>query len=102
MIKLPKHLNGYYNLKNEEDIRNSRLLVIYSEALKQYTHEDVMSHTKNTFFLSSHGAMLAVLTGISSVVIKIGTICLQSFLNSIRNYIIGFYSGTYRLAGIKN
>lgn len=66
-------------MKNNEDARNSRLLVMYTEALKQYTHEDVMSHTKNTFFLSSQGAMLAVLTGIFSVLIKLKPFVIKNF-----------------------
>jgi hypothetical protein len=57
--------------KNEEELYNAKLLVLYSESWKQYVHEDSMSHTKNTFFLSSHGAMLAVLTGVSSVLFNI-------------------------------
>jgi hypothetical protein len=44
---------------------------LYTESWKLFIHEEVASQTKNTFFLSSQGAMLAILTGISGIFIKL-------------------------------
>lgn len=86
--------------KNDLEVRRSKLLIMYSEALKQYIHEDTLSHTKNTFFLSSHGAMLAVLTGVSSVLIKLEPVTYNSISIFYGIILLGFIAILIGILGL--
>lgn len=48
--------------------------ILYVESWKQYIHEDTLAHSNNTFYLSANGVLIALLTGIASVLAKFGII----------------------------
>jgi len=74
--------------------------MLYTESWKQYSHEDITSHTKNTFFLTSHGAMLAILTGISSVLIKMEPLLLNNFKLYLGLILLGVFSSIIGMIGL--
>src|ERR1700761_6767709 len=55
-------------MENKE--RNEWLKILYVETWKEYMHEETIAHSKNTFFLSIHGALLAILSGVSAILVK--------------------------------
>ena len=46
------------------------LRTLYVEAWKQYSHEDNLSQSRNNLFLGVQAAMIAILTGISGLLIR--------------------------------
>jgi len=55
----------------KEKDKNEWLRTIYIEAWKQYSHEDNISQSRNNLFLAVQAALIAILTGISSVLIDL-------------------------------
>jgi len=86
--------------KNKQDQRNQWLKTLYSEAWGQYTHEEAMSHNKNTFFLSAHGAMLAILTGLASVLIKMEPLTYNCATIYFGALILGFLTILISILGL--
>lgn len=73
--------------KNE---KNDWLRTLYIEAWKQYSHEDNISQSRNNLFLAVQAALIAILTGISGVLIRMEPINISSYKINLGIGILGF------------
>jgi hypothetical protein len=53
------------------------MMTLYTEAWKQYVHEDQLTHSRMTIYFSVLGGMTAILAASASSIVKIGMISLS-------------------------
>lgn len=71
------------------------LRTLYTEAWKQYNHKDNLSQSRNNLFLGVQAAMIAILAGISGLLIRVGPIWIGSHQLWVGFGVLGIITVTF-------
>ncbi|KOF07232.1 hypothetical protein AC739_19545, partial [Planococcus glaciei] len=86
----PGQFLAIFSPSGKNDINNEWLRTLYSEAWKQYSHEDNISQKRNNLFLAVQAALIATLTGASGILLKLKALKVGSYELWIGHLALGF------------
>ncbi len=80
---------------NTENIRQEWLQTAYTEAWKQYSHEDTLALQRNNFFITIQTALLAVLASVTTALFSLEPLTLGSYSFYMNYVLIGIFMFTF-------